>query len=132
MLLAVASVTVVLMAVLHFSSVLQRRPTCRYLKSTPPRDIFKTKPGEGDGWTATGIGFAVATWGGGGRPVCEVEVRISSDGSVAVEVGTQDLGTGVRTYVAAIVAEELGLSVSDVTRGSAPLDMDLPMPLEEA
>ena len=75
----------------------------------------KTKPGAGDGWTATGIGFGVATWGGGGRPVCEVDVKISSDGSVAVEVGTQDLGTGVRTYVAAIVAEELGLSVSDVT-----------------
>jgi len=75
----------------------------------------KTAPGAGDGWTATGIGFGVATWGGGGRPVCEVDVRISSDGSVAVEVGTQDLGTGVRTYVAAIVAEELGLSMDDVT-----------------
>jgi xanthine dehydrogenase YagR molybdenum-binding subunit len=75
----------------------------------------KTMPGSGDGWTATGIGFAVATWGGGGRPVCQVEVKISSDGSLAVEVGTQDLGTGVRTYVAAIVAEEFGLSVSDVT-----------------
>jgi xanthine dehydrogenase YagR molybdenum-binding subunit len=75
----------------------------------------KTRPGTGDGWTATGIGFAVATWGGGGRPVCVVDVKISSDGSVAVEVGTQDLGTGVRTYVAAIVAEELGLEVADVT-----------------
>ncbi|MCH2107422.1 MAG: molybdopterin-dependent oxidoreductase, partial [Planctomycetes bacterium] len=75
----------------------------------------KSQPGTGDGWTATGIGFGVATWGGGGRPVCEVDVKISSDGSVAVEVGTQDLGTGVRTYVAAIVAEELGLKVGDVT-----------------
>ncbi|MCH2102826.1 MAG: xanthine dehydrogenase family protein molybdopterin-binding subunit [Planctomycetes bacterium] len=75
----------------------------------------RTAPGTGDGWTATGIGFGVATWGGGGRPVCEVDVKISSDGSVTVEVGTQDLGTGVRTYVAAIVAEELGLQVEQVT-----------------
>lgn len=75
----------------------------------------RTAPGAGDGWEATGIGFAVATWGGGGRPVCQTEVRISSDGSVSVEVGTQDLGTGVRTYVAAIVAEEFGLSIDAVT-----------------
>jgi len=74
----------------------------------------KSVPGTGDGWTATGIGFGVATWGGGGRPSCEVEVRISSDGSVVVEVGTQDLGTGVRTYVTAIVAEEFGLPMSAV------------------
>ena len=75
----------------------------------------KTEPGSGDGWTAVGIGFGVATWGGGGRPVCEVEIRISNDGSVVVEVGTQDLGTGVRTYVAAIVAEEFGLPLEAVS-----------------
>ena len=75
----------------------------------------RSAPGEGDGWEATGIGFAVSTWGGGGRPVCQTDVRISSDGSVSVEVGTQDLGTGVRTYVAAIVAEEFALSIDAVT-----------------
>jgi xanthine dehydrogenase YagR molybdenum-binding subunit len=59
--------------------------------------------------TKTGIGFAVGTWGGGGRPECKVEVRIQRDGGVTATVGSQDLGTGTRTYVAAIVAEEFGL-----------------------
>jgi xanthine dehydrogenase YagR molybdenum-binding subunit len=62
----------------------------------------------------TGIGFGVATWGGGGRASCEVDVKIGRDGSVTVLSGTQDLGTGTRTYVAAIVAEELGLELDQV------------------
>jgi len=75
----------------------------------------RTKPGPIDRDKATGIGFAVATWGGGGRPACQVEVRIDPDGSVVTSVGSQDLGTGTRTYVAAITAEEFGLEVADVT-----------------
>jgi len=34
---------------------------------------------------------------------------------VTASVGTQDLGTGTRTYVAAITAEEFGLKLADVT-----------------
>jgi xanthine dehydrogenase YagR molybdenum-binding subunit len=41
-------------------------------------------------------------------------VTISRDGSVVVALGTQDLGTGTRTYTRAIVAEELGLGMKDV------------------
>ncbi len=61
-----------------------------------------------------GIGCAVGTWGGGGNNQCKVDVTISRDGSVLVAVGTQDLGTGTRTYTRAIVAEELGLGINDV------------------
>jgi len=61
-----------------------------------------------------GIGCAVGTWGGGGNDQCKVEVLVSRDGSVVVKVGTQDLGTGTRTFTRAIVAEELGLQVKDV------------------
>jgi xanthine dehydrogenase YagR molybdenum-binding subunit len=61
-----------------------------------------------------GMGCAVGTWGGGGNDQCKVDVTISRDGSVLVAVGTQDLGTGTRTYTRAIVAEELGLTVKDV------------------
>src|ERR1700752_5517175 len=60
------------------------------------------------------MGCAVGTWGGGGKNQCKVDVTISRDGSVLVAVGTQDLGTGTRTYTRAIVAEELGLTVKDV------------------
>ena len=61
-----------------------------------------------------GIGCAVGTWGGGGNNQCKVDVTIARDGSVVVAVGTQDLGTGTRTYTRAIVAEELGLGIKDV------------------
>ncbi len=61
-----------------------------------------------------GMGCAVGTWGGGGNDQCKVDVTISRDGSVLVAVGTQDLGTGTRTYTRAIVAEEFGLAIKDV------------------
>jgi xanthine dehydrogenase YagR molybdenum-binding subunit len=61
-----------------------------------------------------GMGCAVGTWGGGGNNQCKVDVSVSRDGSVLVAVGTQDLGTGTRTYTRAIVAEELGLGLKDV------------------
>jgi xanthine dehydrogenase YagR molybdenum-binding subunit len=61
-----------------------------------------------------GMGCAVGTWGGGGNNQCKVDVTISRDGSVLVAVGTQDLGTGTRTFTRAIVAEEFGLGIADV------------------
>ena len=70
-----------------------------------------------------GMGCAVGTWGGGGNNQCKVDVTISRDGAVVVAVGVQDLGTGTRTYTRAIVAEELGLQIKDVTEqiGSSKL-----------
>jgi len=62
-----------------------------------------------------GMGAACTTWGGGGRGGSVCEVRIGNDGSVWAGIGTQDLGTGTRTYVAAIVAEVLGLPIERVT-----------------
>ncbi|HEV8370924.1 MAG TPA: xanthine dehydrogenase family protein molybdopterin-binding subunit [Pyrinomonadaceae bacterium] len=61
-----------------------------------------------------GLGSAVGTWGGGGNNQCKVDVTITRDGAVTVAVGTQDLGTGTRTFTRAIVAEELGLQITDV------------------
>ena len=61
-----------------------------------------------------GMGCAVGIWSGGGNDQCKVDVTVSRDGSVVVSVGAQDLGTGVRTYTRAIVAEELGLQMTDV------------------
>ena len=73
------------------------------------------KPGQGQsGVKKRGMGLGLAQWGGGGGPSCKVEVKIGSDGGVDVSCGTQDLGTGTRTYTAAIVAEEFGLPMSAV------------------
>ncbi|HMH45377.1 MAG TPA: xanthine dehydrogenase family protein molybdopterin-binding subunit [Pyrinomonadaceae bacterium] len=71
-------------------------------------------PGGGTGPLKRGMGCAAGTWGGGGNEACHVDVSVSRDGSVVVAVGTQDLGTGTRTYTRAIVAEELGLQIKDV------------------
>jgi len=69
------------------------------------------------GWPGTlkhGFGCGCGVWGGGGGPQCVVTVAVGRDGAVSASVGSQDLGTGTRTYISAIVAEELGLQVSDV------------------
>lgn len=70
---------------------------------------WNPKPDARGGPRKRGVGVASATWGGGGGGGSQVDVKIAPDGSVVVALGTQDLGTGTRTYVAAIVAEELGL-----------------------
>src|SRR6267143_6245627 len=53
---------------------------------------------EGAGPLKRGLGCGVGTWGGGGNNQCKVEVMVARDGAVVVAVGTQDLGTGTRTY----------------------------------
>jgi xanthine dehydrogenase YagR molybdenum-binding subunit len=65
-------------------------------------------PGSSEGPVKTGIGCAGATWGGGGR-ASEAEVRINPDGTVEVQCGTQDLGTGTKTLIAIVAAEVFGL-----------------------
>jgi xanthine dehydrogenase YagR molybdenum-binding subunit len=75
---------------------------------------FNKTPGKGNGPVLTGVGVAAATWGGGGGAGSQVDVLIGRDGSVVVQLGTQDLGTGTRTYMPAIVADELGLPVEAV------------------
>lgn len=71
-------------------------------------------PGGGAGPLKRGMGCAAGTWGGGGNDQCKVDVTVGRDGSVVVAVGTQDLGTGTRTFTRGIVAEELGLGIKDV------------------
>jgi xanthine dehydrogenase YagR molybdenum-binding subunit len=71
-------------------------------------------PGAWPGTLKRGFGCAIGAWGGGGRAGNDVTVTVSRDGKVTASVGTQDLGTGTRTYIVAIVAEELGLEMEDV------------------
>lgn len=71
-------------------------------------------PGEGTARLRRGIGVATGRWDVPGQPGTKVDVQIHPDGMVDVKVGTQDLGTGTRTWVAAIVAEDLGLPLDRV------------------
>ncbi len=61
-----------------------------------------------------GVGLASQLWGGGGGPPSYAWVRIGSDARANVVTAMQDIGTGTRTAMAQIAAEELGLSLDDV------------------
>jgi len=73
------------------------------------------KPGETQGVKRRGLGMASQIWWGAGVPGTLADVKIHRDGSVEVVSGTQDIGTGTRTYMATIVAETLGLKPEAVT-----------------
>lgn len=61
-----------------------------------------------------GVGMASVSWGAGGGPPAYASVRLNRDGSVDVLSGSQDLGTGSRTILAQIAAEQLGARLDDV------------------
>ncbi len=71
-------------------------------------------PGSARGVRKRGIGMGSATWGGGGRKSADCTIHIRRDSTVTSYSAVQDLGTGARLYVAAIVAEELGLPLAAV------------------
>lgn len=62
-----------------------------------------------------GVGVGAAVWYNTGRTGPRATVTIQRDGSAAVEHGVQDLGTGSRTMVAIVAAEELGLPLEKVS-----------------
>ena len=62
-----------------------------------------------DGPWKHGVGLASQIWYGGGGPPSYAWVRVGSDGFATVVTAMQDIGTGTRTAMAQIAAEELGL-----------------------
>jgi CO/xanthine dehydrogenase Mo-binding subunit len=61
-----------------------------------------------------GVGLAAHDWGGSGSPPGYAWVKLNADGTADVVTGTQDIGTGTRTGLAQVAAEELGLPVDRV------------------
>jgi len=74
-----------------------------------------TVPGNPPGVKKRGIGVANGNWYVLVREAVAAEVRVHRDGSVELFHGTQDIGTGIRTALAVIAAEELGLRPADIT-----------------
>jgi xanthine dehydrogenase YagR molybdenum-binding subunit len=71
------------------------------------KELAETKQ---EGHIKTGIGMAGTMWFvGGGRPPSTIVLKLFSDGSANLNMGASDLGTGTKTIMAMIVAEELGL-----------------------
>ena len=71
-------------------------------------------PGADRGPIKRGIGVAQALWYRIVNLDSACEVRIGRDGSVELLSAVQDIGGGIRTALAQVVAEELGREASDV------------------
>ena len=62
-----------------------------------------------------GVGMASQVWYGGGGAPSYAWIRVGSDGCATVVTAMQDIGTGTKTAMAQIAAEELGIPLDDVT-----------------
>ena len=77
------------------------------------KKLWKPRGQNANGQIRRGLGIAMNAWGGGGhQSLCRTV--INPDGSVSIEIGTQDLGTGTRTIITQVAAETLGLPMSRI------------------
>jgi xanthine dehydrogenase YagR molybdenum-binding subunit len=70
---------------------------------------------KGSGPVVRGVGVAAGMWGSPGGPPSTAVVRFYSDGSVNLNMGAADIGTGTRTVMAMVVAEELGVPLERIS-----------------
>lgn len=57
-----------------------------------------------------GVGVAAGLWyAGGGNPPSTAVVKLFADGSVNLNMGASDIGTGTKTVMTMIISEELGV-----------------------
>ena len=77
------------------------------------KKLWHARGDSGKGYIKRGLGIGVHTWGGAGH-ASQCRTNIHPDGTVEVELGSQDLGTGTRTVIAMVAAETLGLPVSAI------------------
>ncbi len=73
------------------------------------------KPGSSPGVVKKGIGVAQGHWPRIIHVDSSAMVRINKGGSVEIMSGVQDIGTGTKTILAQVVAEELGLKAEEIT-----------------
>ena len=71
--------------------------------------------GAAGGVLRRGIGVAQSTWMANVQTDSSCEVRVLRDGGVEVLSSVQDIGSGIRTVLAQVVAEVLGLRAEQVT-----------------
>ncbi|MFI5168724.1 MAG: xanthine dehydrogenase family protein molybdopterin-binding subunit [Vicinamibacterales bacterium] len=71
--------------------------------------------GPAQGSLRRGLGMANGNWYVFAAESSNAQVRVNRDGSVEVITGCQDIGTGYRTAMAIVAAEELGIDPGDVT-----------------
>jgi len=77
------------------------------------KKLWHPRGQNGSGPLKRGLGIGFGAWAGGGH-AGKGRAVIHPDGSVAIETGTQDLGTGTRTVIAQVAAETFGLPLSQI------------------
>jgi xanthine dehydrogenase YagR molybdenum-binding subunit len=77
------------------------------------KKLWHPRGQSGSGTVKRGLGIGFNMWGGFGH-ASNCRTKIHPDGSVEVEIGTQDLGTGTRTVISIVAAETLGLPLHAV------------------
>jgi len=75
----------------------------------------RRKPGSDPGALKRGVGVAQAVWYRINSMDSACEVRIHQDGSVEALSAVQDIGGGIKTVIAQVVAEELGLQPRNIS-----------------
>jgi CO/xanthine dehydrogenase Mo-binding subunit len=73
----------------------------------------RAKP-RGKGPVVRGVGMAAGMWGWEGEPASTAIVRLYADGSVNLNLGASDIGTGTKTVMAMVVAEELRVPIERI------------------
>jgi xanthine dehydrogenase YagR molybdenum-binding subunit len=76
--------------------------------------LWHPRGDSGSGTIKRGLGIGVNNWGGGGH-ASQCRATINPDGSVVIELCSQDLGTGTRTIITQVAAETLGLPMNAIT-----------------
>jgi xanthine dehydrogenase YagR molybdenum-binding subunit len=77
------------------------------------KKLWHPRGQSGAGPVKRGLGVAYSAWGGAGHnSQCRTTIHV--DGSVEVDLGTQDLGTGTRTIITQVAAESLGLPMNAI------------------
>jgi xanthine dehydrogenase YagR molybdenum-binding subunit len=77
------------------------------------KKLWHRRGDSGSGPVKRGLGIGINMWGGGGHR-STANCKIHPDGTVEVEIGSQDLGTGTRTVISMVAAETLGLPVGAI------------------
>jgi xanthine dehydrogenase YagR molybdenum-binding subunit len=68
-----------------------------------------------EGAKRRGFGMASQIWGGSGGPPAYALIKLNPDGTATILSGTQDIGTGTKTVLAQIAAEELGFQPEKIS-----------------
>lgn len=95
----------------------------------PLPDAERRGGARGLGPRLRGVGMASQIWSGNGMPPAYAIVKINPDGTATVVTGTQDIGTGTKTILAQIAAEELGFPIEKISVELGDTQLGLYAPL---